>query len=83
MGFMQQFQTPQAMMRDRINMLKSLVGGDTQGVMQQLSKSTNMCRLPDGQAVPVYQVIQQCQGKTPEEAYRQFGLDFSQVKPIM
>ena len=88
MGFMQQFRpqrpSPQAaMMRDRIGMLRSLVGGNPQAVVEQLSKSNAMCRLPNGQSVPVSQVLQQCQGKSPEEAFRQFGLDYSQIRPLM
>lgn len=88
MGFMQQFRPQQpspqaAMMRDRIGMLRSLVGGNPQAVVEQLSKSNAMCRLPNGQSMPVSQVLQQCQGKSPEEAFRQFGLDFSQIQPLM
>lgn len=92
MGFMQQFRPQQpmqqpnpqaAMMRDRIGMLKSLVGGNPQAVVEQLSKSNAMCRLPNGQSMPVSQVLQQCQGKSPEEAFRQFGLDYSQIRPLM
>ena len=88
MGFMQQFRprqpSPQAaMMRDRIGMLRSLVGGNPQAVVEQLSKSNAMCRLPNGQSVPVSQVLQQCQGKSPEEAFKQFGLDYSQIRPLM
>lgn len=90
MGFMQQFQ-PQApqpspmlgMMRDRIGLLKGLVGGNPQAVVEQLSKSNAMCRLPNGQSMPVSQVLQQCQGKSPEEAFKQFGLDYSQIRPLM
>lgn len=92
MGFMQQFRPQQpmqqpspqvAMMRDRIGMLRSLVGGNPQAVVEQLSKSNAMCRLPNGQSVPVSQVLQQCQGKSPEEAFKQFGLDYSQIRPLM
>ena len=88
MGFMQQFRpqrpSPQAaMMRDRIGMLRSLVGGNPQAVVEQLSKSNAMCRLPDGTFIPVSQVLQRCQGKSPDEAFRQFGLDFSQIQPLM
>ena len=87
MGFMQQFQptvNPQAaMMRDRISMLKSLVGGNSQALVEQLSKSNATCRLPNGTTMPVSQVLQQIQGKSPDEAFRQFGLDFSQIKPLM
>lgn len=88
MGFMQQFRPQQpspqaAMMRDRIGMLKSLVGGNPQAVVEQLSKSNAMCRLPDGTFIPVSQVLQRCQGKSPDEAFRQFGLDFSQIQPLM
>lgn len=88
MGFMQQFRPQQpspqvAMMRDRIGMLRSLVGGNPQSVVEQLSKSNAMCRLPNGQSMPVSQVLQQCQGKSPEEAFRQFGLDYSQIRPLM
>ena len=88
MGFMQQFRPQQpspqaAMMRDRIGMLRSLVGGNPQAVVEQLSKSNAMCRLPNGQSMPVSQVLQQCQGKSPEEAFRQFGLDYSQIRPLM
>lgn len=91
MGFMQQFQQqpprPQpsptaSMMQDRIGMLKSLVGGNSQALVEQLSRSNNLCRLPDGTTMTVSQVIQQCQGKTPDEAYRQLGLDFSQILPF-
>lgn len=88
MGFMQQFRPQQpspqaAMMRDRIGMLRSLVGGNPQAVVEQLSKSNAMCRLPDGTFIPVSQVLQRCQGKSPDEAFRQFGLDFSQIQPLM
>ena len=94
MGFMQQFRpspSPQSpvrapvtsMLRDRVQMLKGLIGGNPQAVVDQLSRSNAMCRLPNGQAVPVSQVLQQCQGKTPDEAFRQFGLDFSQIQPLM
>jgi hypothetical protein len=71
------------MMRDRIGMLRGLIGGNPQAVVDQLSKSNAMCRLPDGTSVPVSHVLQQCQGKTPDEAFRQFGLDFSQIRPLM
>lgn len=70
------------MMRDRIRMLRSLIGGNPQEVVDQLSKSNAMCRLPDGTVMPVSQVLQQCQGKTPDEAFRQFGLDFSQIQSL-
>ncbi len=88
MGFMQQFRPQQpspqaAMMRDRIGMLRSLVGGNPQSVVEHLSKSNAMCRLPNGQSMPVSQVLQQCQGKSPEEAFKQFGLDYSQIRPLM
>ena len=92
MGFMQQFRPQQpmqqpspqaAMMRDRIGMLRSLVGGNPQAVVEQLSKSNAMCRFPNGQSMPVSQVLQQCQGKSPEEAFKQFGLDYSQIRPLM
>lgn len=87
MGFMQQFQPQQSpmmgMMCDRIGLLKSLVGGNPQAAIEQLSKSGAACRLPDGTTTPVSQVLQQCQGKSPEEAFRQFGLDYSQIRPLM
>ncbi len=71
------------MMRDRIRTLKGLLGGDPQAALDQLSKSNAMCRLPDGSLITVSQVLQQCQGKSPDEAFRQFGLDFSQIQPLM
>lgn len=71
------------MMRDRISLFKSMVGGNPQALIDQLSKSNAVCRLPNGTQVPVSQVLQQCQGKSPEEAFRQFGLDYSQIKPLM
>lgn len=64
-------------------MLKSLVGGNPQQVVEQLSRSGGMCRLPNGTAVPVSQVVQQCQGKSPSEAFKQFGLDFSQIQSLL
>lgn len=70
------------MMRDRINMLRSLVGGNPDALLSQLSKSDATCRLPDGTTMPVSEVIRRCQGKTPEEAFRQMGLDFSQIRPL-
>lgn len=71
------------MMRDRVRMLKGLIGGNPQAVVDQLSRSNAMCRLPDGTFIPVSQVLQRCQGKSPDEAFRQFGLDFSQIRPLM
>ena len=44
-------------------MLRSLVGGNPQSVVEHLSKSNAMCRLPNGQSMPVSQVLQRCQGK--------------------
>lgn len=85
---MQQFQQPtqsplSSMVRDRIGMLKSIIGGNPQPMIQQLASSNAMCRLPNGAQMPVSQVLQQCQGKSPEEAFRQFGLDYSQIQSLM
>jgi hypothetical protein len=33
--------------------------------------------------VPVSQVVQQCKGKTPYEAFHEMGLDYSQVQPLL
>ena len=63
-------------------MLKSLVGGDPEAMVDQLSRSDAMCTLPDGTKIPVSEVVQRCQGKSPDEAFRQMGLDFSQIRPL-
>ena len=64
-------------------MLRGIIGGDPQSVVDQLSQSNATCRLPNGTQVPVSQVIQQCKGKTPSEAFAQFGLDYSQLQDLM
>lgn len=71
------------MVRDRISTLKSLIGGDPQALVDQMSRSGAVCTLPDGTRMPVSEVIRQCRGKSPDEAFRQMGLDFSQIRPLM
>ena len=70
------------MMRDRISLLKSIVGNDPQGLLRQLASSDAECRLPNGTTMKVSDVIKECEGKSPADAYRQFGLDFSQIRPL-
>lgn len=64
-------------------MFKGLVGNNPQALLDQLAKSNATCRLPNGTQVPVSQVLEQCKGKTPQEAFSQFGLDFSQFQALM
>lgn len=59
--------------RGRLSAIKSMVGGDASGFIDYLSQTN-----PDFAAF-----AQSMRGKTPEQAFAEFGLDYSQFSNLM
>lgn len=75
MGFMSQFQpqAPQMQMRAQMAQLRSMLQGDTSALVSSLAQSNPQFA----------QFLAQNQGRTPEEAFKAYGYDFSQVMGLI
>ena len=79
MGLMQQFQpqyqpqAPQMELRARMSQLRSMLQGDTSALVSNLAQSNPQSA----------QFLAQNQGRTPQEAFKAYGYDFSQVMGII
>lgn len=62
-----------ALLGSRLNSIKQMARGDASGFIEYL-KQTN----PDFASF-----AQSMQGKTPEQAFSEFGLDYSQFRGLM
>lgn len=62
---------------ERLQAIKQMVGGNPQGMLQQLMHSNPV----------MYQRFQQFmadnQGKTPEQVARENGIDYEQIRKVM
>ena len=75
MGFMQQFQqpSPQQNLSSQMAQLRQLLQGDAGALVANLAQSN-----------PAFaQFVAQNQGKTPQEAFKAYGYDFSQVMGLI
>lgn len=75
MGFMSQFQpqAPQMQMKAQMAQLRSMLQGDTSALVSSLAQSN-----------PNFaQFVAQNKGRTPEEAFKAYGYDFSQVMGLI
>lgn len=68
-----QNQTPNNNLINQIKNIKSAMGGNPQALFQNMMQNNPQFK----------QFAQQMQGKTPEEAFSQFGLDFNEIKGLM
>ena len=74
MGFMEQFRPrQQSQLAERVNAVKGMAKGDPSALMRSLMQTNPRFA----------QFVAQNQGKTPEEAFREHGLDYSQVKRLL
>lgn len=75
MGFMRQFQpqAPQMQTKAKMAQLRSMLQGDTSALVSSLAQSNPQFA----------QFLAQNQGRTPEEAFKAYGYDFSQVMGII
>lgn len=80
MGLMQQFQpqqyqpqAPQMELKARMSQLRSMLQGDTSALVSNLAQSNPQFA----------QFLAQNQGRTPQEAFKAYGYDFSQVMGII
>ena len=75
MGFMQQFQpqAPQLNLKAQMAQLRSMMQGDPSALISNLARSNPQFA----------QFLAQNQGRTPEEAFKAYGYDFSQVMGII
>lgn len=77
MGLMQQFQpqqqyqpqTPQLDLKAQMAQLRSMLQGDTSALVSNLAQSNPQFA----------QFVAENQGRTPQEAFKAYGYDFSQV----
>ena len=77
MGFMSQFQqqtpTPQQSIINNFNSVKQAANGNASALIEYM-KQTNSDFAAFANSM---------QGKTPEQAFKEFGLDYSQFKGIL
>lgn len=66
-----------------INQLKNAAGGNMQAACGLLDRAGITRTLPNGQQVTASQFAQMMQGKTPEQAFRENGLDLGQVQSFL
>lgn len=66
-----------------IGQLRSAAGGDVQAACSLLDQAGITRTLPNGQQVSATQFAQMMRGKTPEQAFRENGLDLGQVNSIL
>lgn len=68
---------------DTIGQLKNAAGGNMQAACSLLDRAGITRTLPNGQRVSASQFAQMMQGKTPEQGFREIGLDFGQVQNLI
>lgn len=80
MAFMDQFsnqpsqpQVPMHELSDKLNKIKSLAGGDASGFISYMSQTNPQFA----------EFANRLRGKTPEQAFAEFGLDYSQFRGIL
>ena len=78
MGLMEQLrkqptQQPQSTLLDQITSLKQMLSGNPQAIMTQMMQTNPQFA----------QFVAQNQGKTPEQAFADNGLDISQFKDLL
>ena len=79
MAFMDQFrqqqkpQIPMETLASKLNSIKQAANGDAGGLINYMSQTNPQFA----------QFVQNMQGKTPEQAFKEFGLDYSQFAGIL
>ena len=73
MGLMQQFQQPQASLAERMSLIKGMAKGDANWLISYLMQIN-----PDFRSF-----MGTVQGKTPQQAFQEHGLDFSQFSGLL
>lgn len=74
MGLMDQFRTQQqSQLADRVRAVKGMAQGNPSALMQTLMQTNPRFA----------QFVAQNQGKTPEQAFREHGLDYSQIAGLL
>ena len=75
--FPQPQQSPSGNVFERVQAIRQLMGGDPQGMLQQLMRTNPQ----------MYQQFQQFmannQGKTPEQVARENGIDYDAIRQVM
>ena len=66
---------------DMVSMVKS--AGSPEGAKNIIANMGLTATLPNGQRMDINQFIQAMQGKNPEQAARELGIDFSKVLPYL
>lgn len=66
-----------------INQLKGASGGNVLSACGLLDQAGITRTLPNGQQVSASQFAQMMQGKTPEQAFQEMGMDYSQMRNLM
>lgn len=64
-------------------MTSSIFNQTAPGVIRGMPPSGATCKLPDGRRVTLAQLAEIVKGKTPEQACKELGVDYSRLRNIM